>query len=282
MTTLLAALLGAAVDTGAIAVVADSKRPGAGHDADELVSIIYLALVDAGVPRDALLLEDQADRRTNDGRGPGAFARSKQCEGRSICLRTLAQLLGNNGVVVGADVGRAGSEVAAHVLAVAAAGDPLAELDFSADAAMWRAACASQVAAFARTVASRWTRPAAKQATVVPAVPPVERAAPAPVAAPPVESVSSGGLPAALKWPSAVAAAVSFVASAVLLGAGLSAKSSYDRALVDVGGLHGTLLTDADARRLASQANLELSLALTAALLGAAFTAVAAWVFSKG
>src|SRR4051812_39379560 len=131
---LLFAALAGALDSGSIAVVADSKRPGTEHDADELVSQLYLALVAAGVPRDQVLFESQADARL----GSSAFSAARDCEGRRACLRGLAQLLGRDGVVIGVDVGRAGDALAAHLIAVSGAGEPVAEVDFSAELATWR------------------------------------------------------------------------------------------------------------------------------------------------
>src|SRR5689334_13627610 len=99
MSLLLLQLL-CALDAPTLAVVVDSKRPGTEHDADELASALYLALIDAGVPREGVLVEEQAERRTLTG----AFSRTRDCQGRTACLRTLAQLLGPDAVVAGVDV----------------------------------------------------------------------------------------------------------------------------------------------------------------------------------
>ena len=55
MIPLLFSLLTAAPDPAPVAVIVDSARPGADHDADELVSLVCLALIEAGVPRDQVL-----------------------------------------------------------------------------------------------------------------------------------------------------------------------------------------------------------------------------------
>jgi hypothetical protein len=271
MTLLTLVLAAAAGSSAPIAIIADSKRPGTEAAADELVSAVYLALVEAGVPRDALLFEEQAEGRTRSG----SFARARQCEGRTLCLHNLAQQLGSTGVVVGVDVGRVSNELAAHVVAVSSAGPPLAELEVSADVAMWSGAVKQALPAFARTLLGK--RDEAAGPVVVPAV--ADRVlAPEPVAA----EVTARPVAPAWKWTAGGGAAASFVIAAVMLGVGASDKAAYDRTLLKVDGLSGTTLTAAQAQQLGGRVNTELSVALGFALAGAALAAVAAWLFVRG
>jgi hypothetical protein len=268
MTPLLLSLALSAGSTAPVSVVVDSHRPGAESAADELVSLLYLALVDAGVPRDELLLEDRAESRT----GTGGFARARQCEGRVLCLRSLAQLLGERAIVVGVDVGRVSDQLVGRVVAVRAVGEPVAELELSADFATWSASCNRALPAFARTLSAQ-----REGAAVVNALAP----APAPEGVP-VTVSAEPARPFAWKWPVAGAAALSFISAGVLLGAGLSGKAQYDRSLLYVDGLAASSLTAAQAHDLAARVNTELSVSLVAALVGAVLSGVAAWLFWRG
>src|SRR5581483_7173098 len=164
----------------------------------------------------------------------------------------LAQQLGSTGVVVGVDVGRVSNELAAHVVAVSSSGPPLAELELSADVAMWSAAVKQALPGFARTLAGK--REAAAGPDVVPAV--AERALlPVPVS----QEVSGRPGAPALKWTAGAGAAASLAIAAVLLGVGASDKAAYDRTLVQVDGLAATTLTAAQARQLGGRVNTELS-----------------------
>jgi len=266
----------AALCAAPVAVVVDSKRPGGTAEAAELTSQLYLALIDAGLPRDQVLLEEEAEQRTLTG----VFTRTRQCEGRTLCLRELAVILGPGAVVVGIDVGRVAGELAVHVLATRAMGEPLAELDLSVDSASWRSRLAPEVTRFARELGARLLVPIQPAASVV-AAEAVAPAAPAPAPAPAATVVGTAWL-APLKWTVGGAAAASLVLGAVLLGTGMAAKSAYEGALVQVDGVQGTRLTAADAARLGTQANVELSFALGAALVGAALAAFATWLFVRG
>jgi len=83
----------------------------------------------------------------------------QSCDGTRVCVRHLAQLLGPRAVVVGIDVARAGSGVAAHVEALAAdEGSPLAQLDFSGETRTFSTRFTAPVQRFGSDVASALAR----------------------------------------------------------------------------------------------------------------------------
>lgn len=271
-----------------VAVVMTSKRPGAEAVAPKIAQRVFDSFKREGVNS---LLDDAAAGKELKEAG---FSDPKSCQGTRACLSKLAILLGPHAVVVGIDVGKIGKTLAIHLEAVSAdKEESLGTLDVSSSLSGWSDAMSAPIVVFVRDVKNGLELK--KKNDPPPSPPPLEVAktdapkktelTPRPQEDGPVGGLieKDGGKPPRIAaWVfagSAAATAGVAVAFGVMSG---SAKSQYDKSLVDLGdGTRGTNLPEDQARALANTANTDATIALTSAIVSAGLTAAATLFFLK-
>ena len=281
--------LGQAEVRSPVAVVMTSKRPGAEAVAPKIAQRVFDSFKREGV---SSLLDDPAAAKELKEAG---FSDPKSCQGTKACLSKLAILLGPRAVVVGIDVGKVGKSLAIHLEAVSAdKEESLGTLDVSASLNGWSDAMSAPIVVFVRDVKAGLELKK-KMTEPPPPTPPLEVArtdtpkktelTPRPKEDGPVSGMiekEGGKPPRVAAWVfagSAAATAGVAVAFGVMSG---SAKSQYDKSIVDLGdGTRGTSLPEDQARALANTANTDATVALTSALVSAGLTAAATIFFLK-
>ncbi len=268
-----------------IAVVVSSKRPGADLYASGISSRVHAALIREGVPA-ADTLDDAATGKRVKAAG---FSDARNCQGGASCLTRLATLLSPHAVVVGVDVGKIGSQLAVRLEAVSAqTGKSLLVTDVSSAAEGWGDKVAVPIALFARRVVEELARLAPPPAPVAIAPRPVpEPAKDVPLAArlvpavqqrPPAE-VKRSTTPAAVKWTLGGGAVAAGGVSVAFLAVGLNARAQFNGKSTMVDGMNATLYTAAEADRLASRSNSQLTLSLVSGIVAAALFVAATYFF---
>lgn len=279
-----------------IAVVITSKRPGAEAYAVKMAQRVQEALRREGVTG---MMDDAVASRELKAAG---FSDPRSCDGGQSCVAKLAVLLGPRAVVVGVDVGKVGKSLAVHLEAMAAdLPDALASTDISALADKWGDQAAVGITVFARAVKGKLgVKKVVAEVKPVdrpvdrPKNPPVDRPVDVPKVTklepkptePPVrlerEDEEGGGGRKVGAWALTGGAVVVAGAGVVCAVMGLGDKAKYDAALITTPeGLPGTTMTQPEAAALAGAANTKFTLALTSAVVSAALTGGAAYLFTR-
>ncbi len=295
LSLILVLAVGQTAPRGPVAVVIDSKRPGADAFAAKVSTRTHSALVNLGLDSP---LENEAAVKKLKAAG---YSDPRNCQAAVQCLGRLAKLLGPKGVVVGVDVAKIAKSLAVHLEAVSADGESLAVADLSGSADGWLSEMGPQIDQFAKQVADKVLGPSASgsdlkepkaqndtgttvtgtgSATTTgsgtatasnsePFIPP-----PPPPPAPEPEK-KSRIVPLSL----GVGALVCFVASGVTLGLGMSNKSALDNSgLPGVPGASRLSLTDA--QNYANTGNMEFTVSLITVIVGALLAAGSAALFA--
>ncbi len=267
-----------------VAVVVTSRRGQS--SSDEVAARVVSALRAKGV---TVMAPDEATRRLVEVGGVDP----QSCDGLRVCVKHLAQMLGQRGVVVGVDVAKAGRLTAAHLEALASDRlEPLAACDVNGD----RLSFATQSAAaidqlseeLSRTLAALDAQPPSVASPAVEPLPPPP--APALEAGPPVsapaEAVAARPPAAAwrprwLKWGGLGVSAAGAVAALSLTAAGADARSSYQGLLRDYRGgrANASIVPFSVLEARASQVNTDFVAALAVGLVSVSFIAATLWLF---
>ncbi len=274
-------VLQAAVRPVGIAVTSD--RPGTAQFSPAIAQLVRTELQRAKV--DDLLSDSEALQRF----GAAGLKSARTCGSSRPCLAKLAAALGDPAVLVSVDVGKLGSKLVVHLLAIDGGGEALATNEFSAATASFQFDSSGPIAVFAESLATRLREPVpepvAKQTPPLPPPNPV----PAPPAAvtPPPEVVTpapthSYALPITLLSAGVVALAVGGGFGID----GLQAKSRYDDSFTTNGqpylgpdGRPASHLTQAQLDSLRNHGNTSFTIALCTGALGIALAAISTWLF---
>lgn len=273
-----------------VAVVVTSQRPGAEVLSGKIAARVYDAFKREGVSG---LRDDLSASKELRAAG---FSDPRSCQGTRSCLRKLAVLLGPKAVVVGVDVAKVGKVLALHLEGVAADKDAsLAAVDASLPITGWSDNLAATIVVFVRDVKSGLE---VKRAEPPPPVEPPLSDAPVVSAEPrkpelvPSTTTGSGGeLRDELTQHQPVRIAPWVLTGGAVVGAGTAvafgvmaanSRAQFDASLIDLGnGLQGSRLPETQARALASTANTDLAVAVSAAVVSAGLTAAATYFFLK-
>lgn len=272
-----------------VAVVVTSQRPGAEALSGKIAARVYDAFKREGV---AGLRDDGSASKELRGAG---FSDPRSCQGTRSCMRKLAVLLGPKAVVVGVDVAKVGKVLALHLEGVAADKDTsLAAVDASLPINGWSDNLAATIVVFVRDVKAGLEVKRAEP--VLPAPPlsdaPVVTAEPrTPALVPATPTGSSGELRDELAVRKPVRLAPWLLTGGAVVGAGAAvafgvlaanSRAQFDASLIDLGdGTKGSRLPETQARALASTANTDLAVAVSAAVVSAGLTAAATYFFVK-
>jgi len=281
LSLILVLAVGQTAPRGPVAVVIDSKRPGADAFATKVATRLQSALSNQGV--DSPLDNDAAVKKLK----AAGYSDPRNCQAGTPCLARLAKLLGPKGVVVGVDVAKIGKSLALHLESVGAEGDSIAVVDLNGSTDSWLTELSSQFDTFAKQVSDKVLGSSAQQTPdlkpmaqdkpndkpVATNLEPTNIPPPPPPPAPEPEK-KSNLVPIIL----GAGAVASFIASGVTLGLGMSNKSALDGS--GVGGMKiNSTLTLTQAQNYASTGNTEFTVSLITVILGALLAAGSAALF---
>jgi hypothetical protein len=221
----------------------------------------------------------------------------KSCQGATECLGRVAKAIAPNAIVVGVDVGKIAKTLAVHLEAVSADGASLAVADVTLSADKWQAGLDEPLAAFARELTGKLdSRVAERQTAPTPEIAKNEPAAAKPTAEPapapltpreePSTASSSTTLTRAQPQPSR-SRVLPFVCGGVALAAlatsgifgvlGFNEKSVVDGSI----GPDGiSMLTQSEYAAHKNGGNLDLTIALSTVIAGAALGVLAGILFA--
>lgn len=271
-----------------VAVVLSTRRPKVDAIAGKIAERAQAALVNEGI--DSPLDPPAATRKLRTL----GYSDPRKCQGAVPCLARLAKLLGPDAIVIGVDVGQIARSLAIHIDAVTASGDTLASLDLTSSVDQWPSELSAPLAGLARKVADKLAPPAQEAPTPpvasdAPVAPPHD-SAPSPPPLPTAETsatnpvvVTSAPPKRSLAAPIAVGATAvaAFAVAGVFGGLGLQDMNTFNASRYPVGGQTASTLPQSRLDALSNSANTRFTIALSAAVVGAALGAGSAFLFAR-